>query len=187
MWKLAKRLMTLSAALISAACSERMTDVDPGVSHALAQSRVERISQLRYELRFDIPSDEGADVSAHASISFELSNARSPLQIDYAQPKSKVHSLIVNGAVAEIDWVNEHIVVSSDVLRRGRNHIEIAFTAGSGSLNRNPGFLYTLLVPDRARTVFPLFDQPDLKAVYQLTLVLPAAWRALANTPVDTV
>ena len=55
----------------------------------------------------------------------------------------------------------------------GENLVEIEFIAGSTSLNRNPQFLYTLFVPDRARTAFPLFDQPDLKATYDLTLQLP--------------
>ena len=31
-------------------------------------------------------------------------------------------------------------------------------------------------VPDRARTAFPLFDQPNPKARYTLTLTMPADW-----------
>ncbi|MFT6216329.1 MAG: aminopeptidase N, partial [Roseivirga sp.] len=46
-------------------------------------------------------------------------------------------------------------------------------------------FLYTLFVPDRARTAFPCFDQPNLKATYDLTLDLPAKWTAIANGPVS--
>jgi aminopeptidase N len=38
-----------------------------------------------------------------------------------------------------------------------------------------------LFVPDRARTVFPCFDQPDLKATFTLTLRIPEQWKALAN------
>ncbi|MEM8563043.1 MAG: M1 family aminopeptidase [Pseudomonadota bacterium] len=177
----------MSTVLLTNACGDGMTEIEPGVSLALAQSRAERLSELRYELRFEIPSRAETDISAQASVTFELADTDSPLQIDYAQPPNTLHSLRVNGAETEIDWRNEHIIISPVSLRRGQNHVEIAFTAGSGSLNRNPGFLYTLLVPDRARTVFPLFDQPDLKAVYRLVLVLPEAWIALANAPVDTV
>ncbi|MBR1538014.1 MAG: aminopeptidase, partial [Bacteroidales bacterium] len=43
-------------------------------------------------------------------------------------------------------------------------------------------FLYTLLVPDRARTLFPCFDQPDLKARYTLSLSVPENWTAVSNT-----
>jgi len=49
------------------------------------------------------------------------------------------------------------------------------------SLNRNDDFLYTLLVPDRASTVFPCFDQPDLKSTYLLSLKVPNTWKTLAN------
>ena len=52
---------------------------------------------------------------------------------------------------------------------------------GTGSLNRQDDFLYTLFVPDRARVAFPLFDQPNMKARFRLQLDLPAAWRAVAN------
>ena len=59
------------------------------------------------------------------------------------------------------------------------------FTAGDQSLNRNDEFLYTLLVPDRARTLFPCFDQPDMKALYTLSLEVPMTWKAVSNTYVD--
>ena len=65
--------------------------------------------------------------------------------------------------------------------RSGENTVEIAFTAGDQSLNRNDSFLYTLLVPERARTLFPCFDQPDMKALYTLSLEVPADWKAVSN------
>ena len=62
---------------------------------------------------------------------------------------------------------------------------EIRLRAGELSLNRNADYLYTLLVPDRARTVVPVFDQPDLKATFTLALTVPTSWQALANAPVQ--
>ncbi|MEJ7664802.1 MAG: hypothetical protein WKG07_37460 [Hymenobacter sp.] len=53
--------------------------------------------------------------------------------------------------------------------------MHIGLNAGDLSLNRNPDYLYTLLVPDRARTVVPVFDQPNLKATLTLSLTVPAA------------
>jgi aminopeptidase N len=49
------------------------------------------------------------------------------------------------------------------------------------SLNRNPEFLYTLFVPDRAATAIPCFDQPNLKARFKLTLHTPTDWIAVSN------
>ena len=73
------------------------------------------------------------------------------------------------------------------MLQLGENEVEIKFVAGPSSLNRNPEFLYTLFVPDRARTAFPLFDQPDLKSVYRLSLEVPADWKAMSNAPVENI
>ena len=56
---------------------------------------------------------------------------------------------------------------------------------GDLSLNRNPEFLYTLFVPDRASTAIPLFDQPDLKAAYRLQMDIPEAWDGIANGPLE--
>ncbi|MFC6087630.1 hypothetical protein ACFP1K_41235, partial [Sphaerisporangium aureirubrum] len=78
---------------------------------------------------------------------------------------------------------SEHLLISTAFLKAGRNVIAIQFTAGNLSLNRNDEYVYTLLVPDRARTVFPCFDQPDLKASFHLSLTVPAHWQAMANAP----
>jgi aminopeptidase N len=94
---------------------------------------------------------------------------------------------MVNGGESTYRFDSEHIVIPAAELVRGRNEIGIVFAAGQAALNRNPGYVYTLFVPDRARTVFPVFDQPDLKATFELTLNLPAEWRALANAPVESV
>ena len=77
---------------------------------------------------------------------------------------------------------NEHIVIPAALTRAGENTVDIVFTAGDQSLNRNEEFLYTLLVPDRARTLFPCFDQPDMKALYTLSLEVPMTWKAVSNT-----
>lgn len=69
--------------------------------------------------------------------------------------------------------------------RKGKNDIYIRFTAGNQSLNRNDEFLYTLLVPDRARTVFPCFEQPNLKASFTLQLDIPSEWVAVSNTYIN--
>jgi aminopeptidase N len=66
-------------------------------------------------------------------------------------------------------------------LNSGNNKIQIEFVAGNQSLNRNSDFLYTLLVPDRAATLFPCFDQPNLKARFSLTLQIPKNWDASGN------
>ncbi|MFJ2824099.1 aminopeptidase N [Streptomyces toxytricini] len=42
-------------------------------------------------------------------------------------------------------------------------------------------YLYTQLFLDDVQRVFPAFDQPDLKAVFEFTVTAPAHWTVLAN------
>jgi len=43
-------------------------------------------------------------------------------------------------------------------------------------------YLYSQLFLDDAQRVFAAFDQPDLKAVFELTVAAPEGWSVLANT-----
>lgn len=41
--------------------------------------------------------------------------------------------------------------------------------------------MYTLFVPDMARSAFPCFDQPDLEAVFVTTLKVPHGWKTMTS------
>lgn len=170
-----------------AACGQRGPDVVPGVSLQLAQHRAKITSDLNYQLRLDIPGNKDEAIDGSVSISFVLADASAPLQLDFRESADKVVNVVTNGAVSAYRFEHEHIVIPAAELAAAENLIEIEFTAGATSLNRNLDYLYTLFVPDRARTAFPLFDQPDLKATFELTLGVPAGWTAMSNGPIETV
>jgi aminopeptidase N len=157
--------------------------VETGVSQALAEARKRLLSQLGYALSLNIPSEKTQPIGAEEVITFSLRDNRQPLQLDFKAPANYLHSLVINGQPVAIDYRNEHLVLPASALRVGRNEVKIGFTTGDQSLNRNADYLYTLLVPDRARTVFPVFDQPDLKATFTLALTVPRKWQAVANAP----
>ncbi|PJJ60467.1 M1 family metallopeptidase [Hymenobacter chitinivorans] len=161
--------------------------VVPGVSQELAQDRSKRISRLAYDLFLDIPWKKADPIRATETIRFHLTDENQHLQLDFKEQADHLKSLRVNGKPTAIDFRAEHLVVPATSLKAGLNEVQIEFTAGNQSLNRNDDFLYTLLVPDRARTVFPVFDQPDLKASFKLTLNIPNEWVALANAPQDSI
>ena len=155
--------------------------IEPGVSYNLAAYRHSIISNIQYTLNFDIPATKSADINAAETITFDLSSSTEPLQIDFKQSAANVKSIIVNGTKATAVLRDEHLVIGSEYLHRGTNKVDLQFIAGNVALNRNDDFMYALFVPDRARTVFPCFDQPDLKANFLLTLALPNGWSVLAN------
>ncbi|MCW3115160.1 MAG: aminopeptidase, partial [Segetibacter sp.] len=156
---------------------------EPGVSEKLARYRKSTLSQINYDLKLSIPSQKQQDIVASENITVNLSENKFSLQIDFKEQRSHLKTLSVNGKDVAIVFTNEHIVIDPTFLKTGSNSIAINFTAGNLSLNRNEDFLYTLLVPDRARTVFPCFDQPDLKATFNLSLTIPTNWNALSNAP----
>lgn len=157
---------------------------DEGVSLELAQWRKETIKELRYGLRFDIPEQRDEAIEAEACIRFMLEQ-RQEVVLDFRERAELLHEVKVNGEVCDYDFANEHIIIPRQATRKGENVVEITFTAGEQSLNRNEEYLYTLLVPDRARTVFPCFEQPNLKAEFTLQLEVPAGWEAVSNTEVE--
>jgi len=186
-WLLVRTLrffMAFLAPLASACClGAADVPVEPGVSLELAQSRAASVSNVHYQLYFDIPEQMDAPIQAQATISFTLASNQQPLQLDFREDSALLGSVVCNGEPLSIDHRNEHLLIPAQALTVGENELKLVFTAGDSSLNRNPGYLYTLFVPDRARTAFPLFDQPDLKASFELTLDLPPGWRAQANAP----
>ncbi|HNW22989.1 MAG TPA: M1 family aminopeptidase [Bacteroidales bacterium] len=154
---------------------------EAGVSFKLAQERRETICELGYRLFFNLPEDPKAPIQASQTIGFQLERSRQII-LDFKEDPATVALVQVNGRQAKYRFKNEHIVIPRRYFKKDTNTITIDFRAGEQSLNRNDDFLYTLLVPDRARTLFPCFDQPNLKATYTLTLELPTHWEAVSNT-----
>jgi aminopeptidase N len=159
---------------------------EPGVSLPLARERAANIQDLRYDLFFDVPETAGTPIPAQLELSFLLKKA-ALLVLDFKAPEGHLGRVQANGREVAAVFQNGHILIPGRYLRKGPNQIDIAFTAGDLSLNRNEDYLYTLLVPDRASTTFPCFDQPDIKARYRLRLGLPTAWEASANGALEQV
>ncbi len=73
----------------------------------------------------------------------------------------------------------------------GENVIKLDFTSPiltSGSaitryIDKEDGaeYIYSLFVPSDASTAFPVFDQPDLKARFELNVLAPKEWKIVSN------
>lgn len=168
-------------ALGALACGRAPSGAPDGISWDLAQNRHARISDLHYTLQFAIPADRDSAIAGAETIALKIGGDPGPLVIDFTDPASKTHSVAVDGKTVRFATAHDHLILPASAVPVGAHTITIAFTAGNGSLNRNPDFLYTLFVPARAHSAFPCFDQPNLKATYTLTLAIPRAWTAVAN------
>ncbi|WP_339870326.1 M1 family aminopeptidase [uncultured Algoriphagus sp.] len=179
-------LLLCGIALLLASCEKPASDAhfyDSGISSELAQFRKLQVSDIHYDLTFEIPAEKSASIPSSLLLEVEISDLSHPLILDFNEESSHLLSLEVNGKKTEIDHRNQHLVIPKESLIKGSNAIAIKFIAGELSLNRNDDFLYTLLVPDRASTLFPCFDQPNLKANYSLTITAPRDWKVLAGAP----
>ena len=179
-WVLGLGSWVLGSALAISASAQTMTP-DSGVPLDVATARAANISDLTYDLALSIPESVSAPLTGTTTIRATLKDARSPLVIDFETSRDHVKSVEANGRQAAFTYVNGHIVIPAASLKTGANVIRIAFNAGDASLNRNNDFLYALFVPARARLALPVFDQPDLKGRWSVTLEHPAKWQSAAN------
>ena len=169
--------------LLSACCKTDNSRIyDSGISQQLASLRKENIKGLEYELQFSIPESKDSIVRGNINIHFGIGHTQD-IVIDFREEQG-IRNVTVNGKQTAYNIANEHIIIPAKSFCKGKNDIEISFVAGNQSLNRSDEFLYTLLVPDRARTVFPCFDQPNLKATFKLTLEVPEKWTAISNSAI---
>ena len=154
---------------------------DPGIALALAESRAARISSLEYRVSLRVPAVRTEPVVGQLTASFSLSEAGHPLSFDFSQPADRLRAVSANGQPVAASIVNGHITIPAANLIAGANTIEFDFLAGDEALNRQDDFLYSLFVPARASLAIPVFDQPDLKARWTLTLTVPPGWAAVSN------
>ena len=157
-----------------------------GVSLDLAQYRAEQVSNVVYDLSFFIPEHKEQPIDSKLKLTAIIADLTNPLYLDFKEDSKNLQHLSVNGQVVDIQHELEHLIIPQKHLVIGQNQITIDFIAGDLSLNRNDEYLYTLLVPDRARTLFPCFDQPNIKANYNLSIRVPKDWTVLAGATLNT-
>ena len=163
---------------ISAMATEPISErvYNSGVSRELAKWRKATIHDVKYELHFDLINNIGK-----ATIGFDVETPQE-IVIDFRNT-----DLVMGVENHSYTLSNEHLIIPAEEIVAGHNEVSIDFHVDNQSLNRKPDFLYTLLVPDRARTLFPCFDQPNMKAEFNLSLTLPEGWTAVSNTAITSI
>jgi len=170
----------------------RAGDPGPGVERALAEQRAEDISDVHYALDITVPAALDEPVTGSVDIRFTRNNSSRPLVLDFRAPPQNVLDVRLNGEPVVFTTPMDHIVIPEEWIGDGEQLVSVDFRSTDAALNRQGDFMYSLFVPDHASTVFPVFEQPDIKARFALTLTVPDHWQALSNgaqlsrTPVDT-
>jgi aminopeptidase N len=153
-----------------------------------AAARSARVSNVDYALEFTLTGNPG--FSGVTTASFDLTDNAAPLTIDL--DKASVKSVTVNGKQVQTQYNNWFVTIAAADLAKGRNTVVIAYerlhsTNGEGlhrMVDPVDGRVYTYshFEPAAAHQMFAVFDQPDLKATYQVTATAPADWQVVSTT-----
>ena len=167
---------------------KRMTTAN--LTHAEATARSAALRLSTYDLHLDVtnaPTDaDSYDVTARIT----FTTTETETFVDYLG--KAVHSVRVNGEEVENTFDGGRVYLSN--LPVGEElTVEIAgssyYSRTGQGLHRmhdqadGTTYLYSHLEPSDARRIFPCFDQPDLKASYEVHLTGPEGWELLSNQP----
>lgn len=178
-------LLCVFSLVLSCQSVKKPVLLETGISKELAIFRKSQLSDVFYTLSFDIPNKKEESIMSTLKVDLKIKNNKEPLYLDFNEKKENLKKVVVNGIEIVVLHEKQHLIIPKENLLLGANKIEVNFIAGNLSLNRNDDFLYTLLVPDRASTLFPCFDQPDIKANYTLEIKAPKDWAVLTSSAVS--
>lgn len=157
-----------------------------------AEERKGIIANPAYVVSLDLT--QGVETfTSTATITFDATAGESSF-LDLIAPQ--LDSIVINGEQQDpaTVFVDDRIVLND---LKAHNRVDVTATCaysrtGEGlhrSVDPADGkvYLYSQFeVPD-ARRVYAVFDQPDLKATFDFTVVAPQSWIVLSNSPVDSV
>ena len=163
---------------------------DANLTHVEAQARTRALELSAYYLHLDLsqaPTEE-AGYTVTSRVDFTTTDAE--VFLDYLG--ESVQSVAINGKAVEPDFDGGRIYLH-DLPTGTPLSVEVTGTSlysrtGQG-LHRmrdnadGQTYVYSHLEPSDARRIFACFDQPDLKAVVNVTMTAPEGWTVLSNQP----
>lgn len=161
---------------------------EKGLPQSIAQLRFRQVVGPHYKLRIRL-NETGEPFSGDIDISFGFKAQGSALTLDFAG--GEVETVLLNGKPANYDYNDFFLSFSEDQFSAGVNTLSIRFrhrysSDGSGLyFFKDPldqtVYTYSDLEPFDANKIFPLFDQPDLKATYTFDIDAPQKWQVVST------
>ena len=184
---------TLSGCMGTSSTTASQRDNSPYISQFQASERARVISNVDYQLTFFL--SEQSQFRAKSIVNFDLTGTAKNLTLDLN--KANILSMQVNGTKIYPNYNGSYITLSPSLLQSGQNSIEIEFTRehstnGEG-LHRfvdpvdGKVYLYSHFEPAAAQQMFAVFDQPDLKATFNLTVHAPKDWHVISAMRESTI
>ncbi|MBL6956379.1 MAG: aminopeptidase N [Chlorobium phaeobacteroides] len=165
-------------------------DTENILTREAAETRSTLVSNTSYTLELTL-KEHAAEYRGRCSVAFDYRRGGvAPLKLDFIT--KQIHAVTLNGKATEEYLKGDFaIYLNEDHLTEGRNTLEITYTSqfdntGSGfhkfhDPEDSEEYMHTDFEPYDAHRLFPCFDQPDIKATYQLTVNGPSKWTYIHN------
>ncbi|MBD8632000.1 aminopeptidase N [Oxalobacteraceae sp. CFBP 8755] len=180
--------IAFSGAVHAAPAAQGARAETPFLSQVDAFARSARVSNVDYVLDFMLTGKE--TFAGTTTVTFDLKDADAPVTLDLKD--ATVKSVSVNGKPVATRYNKWFVTLDAASLAKGRNTVVIDYerlhsTNGEG-LHRmvDPAdgrvYTYSHFEPVAAQQMFAVFDQPDLKASYTVSVTAPRDWHVVTTT-----
>ena len=177
--------MSVETAAAAAENSDNLTR-----EQAAARARLLRVTS--YDVDLDLTSSE-TTFRSRTLIRFACTEPGAGTFLELTAPT--VHVLRLNGRDLDVDAAFDGYRIALSDLAEA-NEVEVvadcAYSRTGEGLHRfvdpvdGEAYLYSQFETNDAHRMYACFDQPDLKAVFRLTVTTPEHWTAISNSPADS-
>jgi aminopeptidase N len=151
-----------------------------------AQDRARLLHVRSYRVELDL-TGAGPTFPSVTTVSFECAREGATSHIDLTAPA--VAEIVLNGQRLDLDRFDGDRITLPALAARNELRVtaDCAYSRTGEGLHRftDPAdggvYLYTDFETFDAHRVYACFDQPDLKAPFELTVTVPDGWRVVSN------
>jgi aminopeptidase N len=172
-------------------CDEGVAQVPDNLTQDEARSRASVITVSSYQVELDLTAGD-TTFSSITVAHFAAGNGGSETFINLTAPK--VLEITLNGSPLSLDAFDGDRITLASLNQDNELRVvaECAYSRSGEGLHRftDPAdggvYLYSDLETFDAHRVYACFDQPDLKATYELTVTAPTEWTVISNMAPDS-
>ncbi|MFN8624084.1 MAG: aminopeptidase N [Chloroflexota bacterium] len=151
-----------------------------------AATRARQVGDIAYRIDLDLRAGEDA-YTGRAIVTFSVRDRSAPLFLEFT---GNVTALHIDGRPATAEQRDHRLWLPMDRLG---DHVELHIDYRNDYDHSGAGFhrfvdpedgleyLHSDFEPFSAHRLFPCFDQPDLKATYELTVDAPEPWHVVTS------
>ena len=162
--------------------------VRDALSFAEARDRAAAVSDVTYRIHLDL-RDPGETYGGETTLRFGAARGATDLFLDFRG--FEIGRAVLNGrelppydeAHCRFRLPTERLADRNEVSIRYRNRYDKGGVGLHRFVDPEDGavYVYTDFEPFNAHRLFPCFDQPDIKATYDVEVLAPESWKVIAN------